>query len=652
MERRRIIALVVILLVTSTTALAMIFLLQGQVQEPEDEFVIEPHPFNYLNWWDIAWELAVGQDFIPNVRSISSYTNRYDDYPGFDSAAAWMVEELQKLDLEASLWGEHNTPVGYQPGYGSDNRALVFGAHLDAYPGQRGVEQNAGGCAVVMMIASALARFRFPIDIYYCFFAGNLAILDPMAPIRMFYGSREVTEILSSNNVDVIAFFNFDELLFRSPVQSEARRLVIQRRSENYHANEYFADILIQHMRKSGLDIMTSQEDTSTLGDQDAFWDNGYPAITVRSGHFMDMRDPPYDDIESEDFNTTQAIYLARAAASVGTYLALKGNGEQTSQKLERAVNVNETAEIRTVLTVPQELTVSGFVNTTTSLNLSISQGGVEIQPTTDILNGSFSITTENEAAIGPITLTIENKGLDNATVDMFLNYSSDTDGDGTFDSDQYSWPDPEPPLDWDEEGLSDSDEIKIGTDIFLPDTDWDGINDSIEVENGLNPLVQDTQEDYDSDSLTNLREINLGTNPVNNDTDSDGMLDGWEVYFGTDPFTNDRDADPDNDTLTNFEEYTYGSDPHSVDGDNDGVSDVDEIERGMNPLDIDSDHDGLRDHLELLNGLDPLIPDYDVDIAPDGPDRNPRINSIIILGSIILVPVCIGSLIFWKRYR
>jgi hypothetical protein len=406
------------------------------------------------------------------------------------------------------------------------------------------------------------------------------------------------------------------------------------------------------HMSRSGLDIITSEQDHITEGDHTAFWHNGFPAVNVRSGHRIDRSDPPEDRINSEDYNLTQASMIARAAASVGAYLALKGNGEPTSYKIQQTIPQNGSAVIKTVMTIPQSLTVSGVVLTSGTATVDICNRSVHYLYPTDITNGSFSLTTESTVSIGPLTLTIQNNENASIFIDMYLNYSSDTDGNAILDAVQYSWPDPDPPLDWDGEGLSDIDEHKAGTDIFVTDTDQDGMDDAIEVENGLNPLIQDTHEDYDTDSLTNLKEIILGTDPLNNDTDGDGMLDGWEVYYGTDPFIDDTELDPDNDTLTNLEEYTYGSDPFSVDGDNDGITDVEEIERGMDPLEVDSDNDGLRDHLELLNGLDPLSPDYDVDLALDGPDRNPRINTILVLGSFILVPVTIGSIFLWRRYQ
>ncbi len=47
---------------------------------------------------------------------------------------------------------------------------------------------------------------------------------------------------------------------------------------------------------------------------------------------------------------------------------------------------------------------------------------------------------------------------------------------------------------------------------------------------------ISDAQGDADNDGLTNAEEIALGTNPFNWDTDSDGYSDGTEVNAGTDP--------------------------------------------------------------------------------------------------------------------
>lgn len=61
-----------------------------------------------------------------------------------------------------------------------------------------------------------------------------------------------------------------------------------------------------------------------------------------------------------------------------------------------------------------------------------------------------------------------------------------------------------------DGDGLSNSDELIYGTDIFSKDIDNDGIDDD--------------------------QEVKLGTNPIDPDTDQDGIYDGAEVLLGLDP--------------------------------------------------------------------------------------------------------------------
>jgi large repetitive protein len=72
---------------------------------------------------------------------------------------------------------------------------------------------------------------------------------------------------------------------------------------------------------------------------------------------------------------------------------------------------------------------------------------------------------------------------------------------------------------------------------------------------------------DSDGDGLTNAQELALGTDPLNIDTDGDGMPDGWEVHFGTNPLVNDA-ANPSaaGDGLTNLQEYKGGTDPTNKD--------------------------------------------------------------------------------------
>jgi len=80
-----------------------------------------------------------------------------------------------------------------------------------------------------------------------------------------------------------------------------------------------------------------------------------------------------------------------------------------------------------------------------------------------------------------------------------------------------------------------------------VSDTDGDGIPDSWENEYNMDPSdPSDADLDYDNDGLTNYDEYRRGTNPNNPDTDGDGYEDMVELEKGTDPTDpNDKPASP-----------------------------------------------------------------------------------------------------------
>ena len=94
---------------------------------------------------------------------------------------------------------------------------------------------------------------------------------------------------------------------------------------------------------------------------------------------------------------------------------------------------------------------------------------------------------------------------------------------------------------------------------------------------------------DTDGDGLSDEEELRIGTDPKNPDTDGDGLTDGEEVkVYKTDPLNPDTDYDG----LTDGDEvYKYKTDPLKRDTDNGGVADGHEvIEDNTNPLDPSDD--------------------------------------------------------------
>lgn len=74
-----------------------------------------------------------------------------------------------------------------------------------------------------------------------------------------------------------------------------------------------------------------------------------------------------------------------------------------------------------------------------------------------------------------------------------------------------------------------------------LADDDGDGLTNLQELELGTSP----TNPDTDGDGLTDREEVQVyGTNPLKQDTDEDGLPDGLEVQMGTSPLRIDSDGD------------------------------------------------------------------------------------------------------------
>ncbi len=192
---------------------------------------------------------------------------------------------------------------------------------------------------------------------------------------------------------------------------------------------------------------------------------------------------------------------------------------------------------------------------------------------------------------------------------------------------------------DWDGDGLTNDEEIQLGTDPHNPDTDGDGLRDGEEVHvYHTDPLKFDTdgdglsdgdevlkyhtdplKYDTDGDGLSDGDEVlRYHTDPLNKDTDGDGLTDGDEVLkYHTDPLNKDTDGDG----LTDGDEVLkYHTDPLKKDTDGDGLTDGDEVLKyHTDPLKLDTDGGGMPDGKEVQLGLNPLDPSDDVPIINVG---------------------------------
>ena len=180
-----------------------------------------------------------------------------------------------------------------------------------------------------------------------------------------------------------------------------------------------------------------------------------------------------------------------------------------------------------------------------------------------------------------------------------------------------------------DNDGLTNAQERRLGTDPNNPDTDGDGLKDGEEVRRyRTNPLKADT----DGDGLSDGDEVKkYRTDPTKSDTDGDGLSDGDEVLkYHTDPLRQDTDGDgltdgdevlkyhtnplkvdTDGDGLSDYDEVMiYHTDPNKPDTDGDGLTDGDEVKKyHTNPLKADTDGGGVNDGEEVRRGTNPLDP-------------------------------------------
>lgn len=96
--------------------------------------------------------------------------------------------------------------------------------------------------------------------------------------------------------------------------------------------------------------------------------------------------------------------------------------------------------------------------------------------------------------------------------------------------------------LDSDNDGISDKEEYKLGTNPYSSDSDDDGYMDYEEMKSEHDPLKKDVNDlvDLDGDGLSGEDEKIYSTNPQKADTDYDGYDDGLEIISGHDPLTAD----------------------------------------------------------------------------------------------------------------
>lgn len=145
------------------------------------------------------------------------------------------------------------------------------------------------------------------------------------------------------------------------------------------------------------------------------------------------------------------------------------------------------------------------------NIKFSTESGDIEVNENSVVWNlpdkqGTYKITASAPSG-KKITKSIELIEIkDNILAGVMIDKSSDPD------------------LDSDNDGIIDTEEIKLGTNPNLIDSDFDGLSDYYEINiSKTDPLNADT----DDDGLNDGNELELGLDPLNADSKGDGIKDG-----------------------------------------------------------------------------------------------------------------------------
>jgi fimbrial isopeptide formation D2 family protein/uncharacterized repeat protein (TIGR01451 family) len=232
-----------------------------------------------------------------------------------------------------------------------------------------------------------------------------------------------------------------------------------------------------------------------------------------------------------------------------------------------------------------------------------------------------------------------------------------DTDGDGLSDAEEIFIGTNPNDIDSDDDGISDGDEANYADDTdgdglingLDPDSDNDGLYDGTEAgvtapigtpTNGTDPSKNHFIPDADPSTRTNPLDADTddgGVNDGTEDSNHNGRVDGAETNPVKGQGADDNggnNVDTDGDGLSDAEEILIGSSPTDIDTDDDGVIDSAEPNYAddtdgdglINVLDPDADNDGIFDGTELgvtmpagtpTNGTDPTKGHFIPDADP-----------------------------------
>ncbi|NHJ12887.1 MAG: Zn-dependent exopeptidase M28 [Candidatus Thorarchaeota archaeon] len=516
-------------------------------------------------------------------------------------AAQWIASELEVVSegrIEVETLGGYNNIVGRLPGIRPEQGpAFAVGGHYDTVADAPGANDDGAGVAAALELARVMSQHVWPLDIYFCFWnAEEIGLL----------GSQQVVPLFVEEEIDFLAYFNVDMLLWENPYAAPDERVLMVYRTENalFHDAQYWADMTRVMNNNFDSPVIKPIPQTSFpywyQSDHFSFVQEGYlgALFAFESGSSYDTAfHTSLDTWDNPNYNYDLAT---DAVASIGATMAFamgRTPGQSTHTRYEKTIEAGATQEILFESSIETPIEVRGIWEGTADLSAELRNPMDQIVTENSVTgadDAGMSLISSSVEDLGLHTVAITNNGGITLTLEIVLSYSEDIEGNGVPDHEEdffNRWD-----VDSDEDGISDADEIFMGLNRYDPDEDEDGIGDYEEV-------------------------FVYGTDPKQADSDFDGMPDPYEIKYGFNPSNaSDASADSDGDTLTNLFEYGVGTNPILPDSDFDNLDDYSELfVYFTNALSNDTDLDQMPDNFEVEYGLDPLVDDAGLDADGDG---------------------------------
>ena len=343
--------------------------------------------------------------------------------------------------------------------------------------------------------------------------------------------------------------------------------------------------------------------------------DDYYPTDQERSSSLDNGATATYellienDGAVSDDFTITGTATTAIGGGTFTVqYIGTDGSTDVTTQVIGSGYSITSVAagasETMTVKVTPSLAVVDG-----TEFDVNVTATSGTNVAAFDVVSASTSVSAEDD----------DSDGLTNTQEVLIGTNPADADSDDDYIQDGEEVDDVDNPLDTDADGTINA---------LDADSDADGISDATEAgDTDLTTTAEDTDEDgvpdyrdTDSDGDTVL-DITEGTG----DDDGDGVLNYQDADDEDGP-----NGDQDLDGLSNADEVTLGIEHDDADSDDDTISDGDEtpdpdnapdtdFDGTINALDFDSDGDTILDRDEA-GDTDLSTPpvDTDEDGTPD----------------------------------